>query len=88
MFYMFYKLLFVQYIDEVNNVRAKLSKYEWKMYQMKGYLHYLHYSVVKSVPFVSKACTSAYLLVEAFLASVLDPSCKPCVVTRGRWFDA
>ena len=61
------------------------------MYQINGYLHYLHYSVVKSVPFVSKACTRVYdvcIYIEAFLTSVLDSSCKPGVVTRGRGPDA
>ena len=57
------------------------------MYQMKGYLHYLHY-----LQFCSKCpifVQSMYImLVEAFLASVLDWSCKPGAVTRGRGFDA
>ena len=29
-----------------------------------------------------------YYVVEAFLASVFDSSCKPGAVTRGRGFDA
>ena len=57
------------------------------MYQMKGYLDYLHY-----LQYCSKCpifVQSKYImLVEAFLCSVLDWSCKPGVVTRGRGFDA
>ena len=57
------------------------------MYQMKGYLHYLHFLQCWSKrPFFVQ---SMYImLVEAFLASVLDCSCKPGAVTRGRGFDA
>ena len=57
------------------------------MYQMKGYLHYLHYLQCWSKR--SFFVQSMYImLVEAFLASVLDCSCKPGAVTRGRGFDA
>ena len=57
------------------------------MYQMKVYLHYLHYlqCYSKCPIFVQ----SKYIMLEeAFLASVLDLSCKPGVVTRGCGFGA
>ena len=58
------------------------------MYQMNWYLHFLHYSVVKGVRVQSMHEGVLYMFVEAFLTSVLDSSCKPGVVTRGRGFDA